>query len=63
VRDAHVDSRDKCKVTKKIRVVENEGSALRQVGDEVAQADEVGAEKKVVEVDGMGTICLEGGER
>jgi hypothetical protein len=39
------------------------GVALGQVGDEVAQGDEVGAEKKVVAVDGMGTIYLEGGER
>jgi hypothetical protein len=35
---------------------------LGQVGDEVAQGDEVGVEKKAMEVDGMGTICLEGGE-
>jgi hypothetical protein len=57
-----VDSHGRWKVTRKIWVVENVGVALGQVGDEVAQGDEVGEEKKVMAVDRMGTICLEGGE-
>ena len=38
------------------------GVALGHVGNVVAQGDEVGANKKVMAVDRMGTICLEGGE-
>jgi hypothetical protein len=38
------------------------GVALGQDNDEVARGDDVGGRGKVMAVDGMGTIFLEGGE-
>ena len=62
MRDTHVDGRGRWEVTRKIRVAENVGATLGQVGDEVEQGDELGGEKNFMAVDKMGTIFLKGGE-
>jgi hypothetical protein len=62
MRDDHVDRRGRWKVTEKVWVTENVGTALGQVRGEVAWGDDVGVEERPT-VGGMGTICLDGGER